>query len=115
MKQLNIFCLLVSRWIMNVSLTDEASLAMFSGGVCERKPILLPNIKVQTASSAKELTIFSKFLTFIVSGSRFKRSSSMKSSHIQFNAGKNDFNTLGLLISLVSLERKYCQDSPCLK
>lgn len=104
-----------SRWVINKVLTAAANFATFCGGDCDKKPIRLPSINVQTASSPNKLTIFWKFSTTFVSGLRFLRSKSIKSSQIWFKMGKNDCSTLGLVIFCVSFERKLCHISPCLK
>lgn len=98
---------------MNKLFTATASLATLLGGEFDRKPIRLPSINVQTASKPNKFTIFWKFSTTCVSGSRLVRNKAMKSSQIQFSAGKNACKTLGLVIFCVSFERKLCHVSPC--
>lgn len=100
---------------MNRVLTAAANFVTFSCGRCDKNPILLPNIKVQTASSPNKLTIFWKFSTTFVVGSRFTRNRFIKSSQMQFSSGKKDWRTRGLVICEVSLVRKWCHVSPCLQ
>lgn len=104
-----------SRCVINSVLTAAANFATLSGGCVDKKPIRRPNISVQTASKPNKFTIFWKLSTTFVTGSRFVRNKSMKSSQMEFNAGKNACNTRGLVICDVNFVRKLCHVSPCLR